>query len=231
MTKISFCGTIKKGEDISETLKSIKNQSKKPDEIIVTDEGNIAQGRNEYLTKAKGDIVFTFDSGCIYEKDYIKNMLECFKDKKVDIVAGVVLPQNPKSLIQEFCSLRMPQYFRFTKDDWNQFIPSNRQVAFRRSVVKKLGLLPEYLSRADDTYWFGLAKQKRLKFAHCNAICYWETKKTLKDYLRTVYLDSKIDKKFKIKSCRSPQKISPKLFPYGTFVSCLALIVKIISKL
>lgn len=228
---ISFCGTIKKGEDIRETLSAIKNQSVQPTEIIVTDKGNIAQGRNSYLKKAKGDIIFTFDAGCIYERDYIKKMLEKFKDKSVDIVSGIVLPKNPKSLIQEFCATRLPQYFRFTEDNWSNFLPSNRQVAFRRRIIKKLGLLPEYLSRGDDTYWFRLAKQQGLKFAHCNAIVFWEMKTTMMDYLKTVYYDSKINRKYGIKSYTAPKKINPIVFPYGTLVSALAMGTKLWSRI
>ena len=227
---ISFCGTIKKGEDISETLLSIKNQSVKVDEIIITNKGNIAIGRNDYLNKAKGDIIFTFDSGCIYEKDYVRKMLKAFK-KDTEVVMGIVLPMKPKNLIQEFCVTRMPKYYLFSEEDWNKFLPSNRQVALRIQAIKKLGLLPEELSRADDTYWFNLARIKKMKFAHCDAIVYWETKSSLKDYLKTVYYDNKVNKKFKIKSFQAPCKTNPLVFPYGTIVSFLAMIIKLWSKI
>ena len=231
--RISFCGTTLEPESKSmkETIKSIKAQSIKVNKIITVFNGNIAQARNKYLESVEDDIIFTFDSGCFYEKNYIKKMLECFKDKQVDIVMGVVLPMKPTSLIQEFCATRIPQYYRFTEKDWNTFVPSNRQVAFRKEVITKLGYLPEDLSRADDTYWYGLARKKGLKFAHCNAIVYWETKKTLKDYLKTVYKDEKFNKKYDIRPANMPNKINPMLFPYGCFVCFLAMINKFIGGL
>jgi glycosyltransferase involved in cell wall biosynthesis len=228
--RISFCGTIKKSENVDKTLISIRNQSVKVNEIIITKIGNISQGRNEYLKQATGDIIFTFDSGCIYEKDYVKKMLEGF-EKDTDIVMGIVLPQKPKNLIQEFCATRMPQYFRFTEEDWNKFIPSNRQVAFKRQVINKLGLLPIWLDRADDTYWFSLARKRGLKFNHTQALCYWETKKTLKEYLRTIYLDDKSNKEWGIERAVMPNKINPLLFPYGCFVGLCLFIVKIWEKI
>jgi hypothetical protein len=153
-------------------------------------------------------------------------MLAAF-DKDTDIVMGIVLPQKPESLIQEFCSLRLPQYFRFTEQNWQDFIPSNRQCAFRKSVIKKLGLVPEYLSRGDDTYWYALAREKKLKFKHCEAKVYWEMKKSLGSYLRTLYQDNLIDERYNLKPAVAPQKITPLIFPYGLFVSFLAMITKL----
>ena len=228
--RIAFCGTIKDDENILLTIDSINHQSVKVDEIITTTEGNIAIGRNSYLKKVKADIIFTYDSGCIYEKDYVKKMLAAF-DKDTDIVMGIVFPQTPESLIQEFCSLRIPQYFRFTEQDWDAFIPSNRQVAFRKSVILQLGLLPEYLSRGDDTYWYALTREKKLKFKHCEAKVYWEMKKSLGSYLRTLYQDNLIDKKYNLTPAVAPQKITPLIFPYGLFVSFLAMITKLWTKL
>jgi len=46
--KISWCATISKKDkrNIEPTINSIKNQSIKYDEIIITEGGNISQGRN-----------------------------------------------------------------------------------------------------------------------------------------------------------------------------------------
>lgn len=234
--KIIFCGTAREGEDISETINSIKNQSIKPDKIIITRGGNIARGRNNYLAKVweyyvfeDDRIVFTFDSGCVYEKDYIKKMLKCFDDIDTDIAMGIVLPQNPKSLIQEFCALRLPQYFRFTKKDWDNFIPSNRQAAFRARVIPWLGFIPEKLSRADDTYWYGKARENKLKFNYCSAVCYWEMKKSLGAYLKTLWDDVSVNTQYNIPDYQSPKKITPAIFIYGVWVSMLAMITKFLA--
>jgi len=226
---ISVCGTSKNKKEMQSTVNSIKKQTMLPDEIIITKGKNISKGRNSYLLKARGDVIMSIDSDCQYEPEYISKMIKCLK--KNDIVMSKVIAQPPKKLIQLFCSMRMPQYQYFTEKNWSQFLPSNRQVMFKRSVIKKLGLLPEYLYRSDDTYWFGLARKKGLKFTHCDAIVYWKTKKSLKAYLKTVYQDNRCNKKFKIKGFQAPQKMSPMIFPYGLFVSALAMITKFWAKL
>jgi len=229
--KVSWCATCSKEDldKLNDTLKSINNQSIPPHEIIVTTEGNIAQGRNEYLRKATGDYIATFDGGCIYEIHWTIKMLNKLIQSGADIVIGEVIPMKPKNRIQKFCSMRVPDYDKFTEDDWNNYIPSNRQVIFKRSVVEKIGLVPEELWRADDTYWFQKTKSAGLKFVHCDAIVEWETKTSLKSYLWAVYNDNKADQQFKIKPFSSPRK-RIQLTPYGILVSALALNAKILGK-
>ena len=63
------------------------------------------------------------------------SILEMLKKLKGnDIVIAKVVPVV-NNLIQQFCALRMPQYDQFTKEDWDNFIPSNRQVMFKRNVT------------------------------------------------------------------------------------------------
>jgi len=122
------------------------------------------------------------------------------EEENADIVFGIVKPMIPKNKIQEFCVSRLADYNNFTKEDWDNFIPSNRQVIFKRDIINKLGLLPEQLWRSDDTYWFQKAKEEGLKFAYCpGAVVYWEMKSSLKSYLKSVYNDTKCDRQFGIK--------------------------------
>ena len=228
--KISWCATSSKEDKkgLEKTIDSIKRQSVKPYEIIVTYGGNISQGRNKYLKKAKGDVLASFDGGCIYEKDWIKKMLAVMKKENADIVIGAVKPMPPKNKIQQFCISRMPDYSSFKREDWERFIPSNRQVIFKREIIKKLGLLPEELWRSDDTYWFQKAKKIGLKFAYCpNAIVYWEMKTRLKSYLKTVYNDTKCDFQFGIPSTGASKRVKQKLSLYKLMIMFLAAFAKI----
>jgi len=223
--KISWCITTSKKDKrrMKRTLDSIKQQSIKPYEIIITGGDTIAEGRTEYLMKAKGNIIISADVGCLYEKDYTKKMLKKLKGN--DIVIAKVVP-IVKNMIQQFCALRQPLYDQFSQKDWDTFIPSNRQVMFKKKIIDVIGYPPDYLYRSDDTYWFQRARDKKLKFAYCpEAIVYWEMKTTLKSYLRTIYLDTKCDYQVGIKRYKT-KRISVKIFPYGIFVCILALIYK-----
>ena len=232
--RISWCATMSeedKNERNALTLLSIERQNLKPFEIITTEGGNIAQGRNKYLQKVKGDYIASFDGGCFYPNDYAEKMVDKLNEEDADIVIAPVRPLA-KTLIQSFCATRMPQYDLFTLKDWENFIPSNRQVIFKRSVIGKLGLLPSGLWRSDDTYWYRLAREKGLKFAYCEDTCvYWETKTTIKGYLRTVYHDTMSDYKNGVKPFQAPKKISVWLFPLGVWICFLAMIMKWTARL
>lgn len=207
--KISWCATMseKDKRNIQPTIDSIKDQSVGYDELLITEGGNISQGRNEYLKKAKGDILATFDGGCIYKKDYLKKMLKVMEETQADIVFGIVKPMKPKNKIQEFCISRLADYENFTEEDWKNFIPSNRQVIIKRDIINKLGLLPEQLWRSDDTYWFQKAKEEGLKFAYSpESVVYWEMKSSLKSYLKSVYNDTKCDRQYGIKPFGSSKR-------------------------
>jgi glycosyltransferase involved in cell wall biosynthesis len=229
--KVSWCATCSKDDldKLNDTLRSISSQTVPPHEIIVSTVGNIAQGRNEYLQKATGDYIATFDGGCVYDERWTEIMLNKLIETDSDIVIGEVLPMEPVNKIQEFCSLRVPNYKEFAEHDWDNYIPSNRQVIFKKDIIDKIGLVPEKLWRADDTYWFQKARNEGLKFTHCDAVVYWETKKSLKSYLWTVYNDNKADAQFNIKPFSSPKK-RIQLTPYGIVVSVLALNVKMLGK-
>jgi len=217
-------------EDFSnskDTIKSIKKQFLiKPYEIIVVTKGNIAQGRNEYLTKAKGDIIASFDADCIYEENYLIKMLMQMQKDDADIVIAKVVPVI-SNIMQEFCALRMPRYDRFAKKDYANFIPSNRQVIFKKDIIHKLGLLPETLYRSDDTFWFSLARKKGLKISYCfHAEVSWRMKDNLKDYLKTIYLDNRCNTEYNIKGFKT-NKISTMIFPYGILVCYFAMLCKL----
>jgi len=228
--KVSWCATSSREDKrkLESTINSIKSQSVKPFQIIVTYGGNISQGRNKYLKKAKGEVLATFDGGCIYEKEWTKKMLAVMKKKHAEIIIGTVKPMPPKNRIQRFCISRMPDYRNFTEKDWEKFIPSNRQVIIKREIIKKLGLLPEELWRSDDTYWFQKAKKLGLKFAYCpDAVVYWEMKTSLRSYLKTVYNDTKCDYQFGIPSYGASKRAKQPLSVYNMLVIVLAGFYKI----
>lgn len=105
--KVSLiCTILNDEENIRFFLDSIKAQTVQPDEFIIADGGskdntikilkeyrksykilkviekercNTAEGRNITIRKAKNDIIIVADSGgCIYHKDWIKNLLDGF---------------------------------------------------------------------------------------------------------------------------------------------------------
>lgn len=201
--KITFVATVLNEEkNINEFIKSILFQSKKVDEIIIVDGGSTDRtveiikkyntkikiiikkgdrsiGRNEAIRISKNEIILCSDSGCILDKDWVKNIAKPFKDKKVDVVAGYYRG-NAKSLFQKCLvpyALTMED-----KIDPENFLPATRSMAFRKSIWNKAGGFPEEFSNNED-YVFA----KRLREIESNivfnrkAIVNWIPRKNLKE--------------------------------------------------
>lgn len=188
--KISVCITVYNEEDnILSLLTALTSQTKKPDEIVVTDGGstdntvkiiqdyqqknnrinlivakkriNIARGRNLAIKKAKYDIIALTDAGCAPKQNWLENITKPFK-KDVDVVAGFyeVRKANKLSYIAALFLGVHPRNFN------EQFIPSARSVAFRKSVWSEVGGFDETLTLAgEDTEFFALVIKNGVKLS------------------------------------------------------------------
>lgn len=194
-------------KQIEQFLKSIAVQTKTPDEIIIVDgrstdatapiisnfqslisnkkvmfkfitkKGNRSVGRNEAIKRASGDIILCSDAGCILDKNWVKHILEPFKDKGVDVVAGYYKGIG-KTLFQK-CLI---PYVLVMEDrvNPNTFLPATRSVAFKKSIWKKAGMFNERLSHNED---YEFARRLRKIGAHIvfkkNAIVSWIPRQNL----------------------------------------------------
>jgi GT2 family glycosyltransferase len=94
--------TLDREKALRDCINSLKNQSRKPDEIVIVSNkrlsipgtrviiqkrGGLANARNLSLKEVKGDIVVFFDDDTIMDKNYIKNILEIYD--RYDNVGGV----------------------------------------------------------------------------------------------------------------------------------------------
>lgn len=218
--KVSFVATVYNEEKtIVKFIDSIFFQEKKPDEIIIVDggssdktlkilnsyiqknnttvkvivkKGNRSIGRNEGIRHSAGDVIAISDAGCILDKKWLKNIVEPFKDKKVDVVAGYYKGEGEnvfqKSLIPYV--LVMPDRVR-EKD----FLPASRSMAFRKSVWKNLGGFPEKLSHNEDYFFAKKIEEKKIKIIFVkNAIVKWIPRNNLKEsfimFFRFAYGDA-----------------------------------------
>jgi len=220
--KISFaCTVFNEERNISTFLDSILDQSVKPEEIIIVDGGskdktveiireykrkskipiklivlpgaNIAQGRNTYIKESKNDLLFSGDAGTRFERNWIKKLLKGF-EKGADVVVGGYYPELQKKLIEKIIASRFPNFPKFSNRDWEAFIPSNRQIAYKLSSWNKLGKFPEQIERSDDTLLHMKAKKEGLKYYYAkDAKVYWRARENLREYLRLAYEDSVSD--------------------------------------
>ena len=201
--KISVVITVlNEGKTIEKLLKSLFNQTKSPDEIIVVDggssdrtvakiknlklkiendnvkfkilvkHGNRAVGRNYGIAQAKNEIIAVTDAGGYPKKDWLEKITAPFNNKTVQAVSGYY-----KSVAETSFEKCITPYFLVMPDALpkdGEFLPSSRSIAFRKSVWKKVGGYPEQFSHNEDLVFdYNLKKAGISFFFEPNAKVYW----------------------------------------------------------
>jgi glycosyltransferase involved in cell wall biosynthesis len=210
--KVSLiCPTYNEEKSIDKLIDSMLNQSKKPDEIIFVDsfskdktaeiikknkskkiefiqkKSNISEARNIAIRKAKNSIIACTDAGSILDKDWLKNIIEPFKDKKIDVVSGGYKAISGKRNVEKFISMLTVKPIK----KWSEktFLPSGRSIAFRKSAWKAVGGYPEKSLTGEDTLFALKLKEKGFKFKLArNAMVYWKTRENIKKFAKQFYL-------------------------------------------
>jgi glycosyltransferase involved in cell wall biosynthesis len=220
--KVSVITTVKNEEEnIGTFLKSLINQVKVPDEIIISDggssdrtseiveefikknrkfnikfmvvPGNISFGRNRAIEAAYGNIIAATDAGCRLDPNWLLNITSPFeKDPKIDVVAGWYEPDIKNKSEQFIAAFTHPSLSEIDPDN---FLPSGRSVAFKKTFWKRVGGYPEYLPYTGEDTLFDIRLKKagaKLHFAS-DAVVYWEPRKNLSGFVKQYFLYSKGD--------------------------------------
>jgi len=192
---------------IMNTLNSILNQTKIPEEIIIVEDNstdktfkilkqyqkknkkikiiqvknkNISKNRNMAIKESKGNIMVCVDAGCILDKNYIKKIIVPFNNKNINFV-GAISKLNTKTLFDKcFAS------FVVKEKASKNYLPKGHAMAFTKGAWKEVGGFPENLALgAEDTY-FGrkMSEMGNKPVIVKDAIVYWETRSNLKTIFR-----------------------------------------------
>ncbi len=163
-------------KSIEALLRSLLDQKRTPDEIIICDAGstdrtvaiirkqieegypirlviekraNRSRGRNLAIGEAKGEIVASIDGGCIAAMDWLAKLIAPFEsDNPPDITSGYYQPEADSPFEDAIAVATVPEPIEV---DPETFLPSSRSVAFRRAAWERVGGYPEYTSYAEDT--------------------------------------------------------------------------------
>jgi glycosyltransferase involved in cell wall biosynthesis len=177
MGKVTFITTVRNDEKgVVMLLASLLKQMQLPDEVIVVDaesnDGtmgvlenfkkdfekkhvpfkiisarcNRAQGRNIAIQQARNGIIAVSDAGCLLAKDWLLLMTKPFNDKDIDLVSGYYT--TGKGNVFQRC---MAAYTSVMPDKLtDEYLPSSRSIAFRKSTWEKVNGYPEYLDTCED---------------------------------------------------------------------------------
>jgi GT2 family glycosyltransferase len=109
---------------------------------------NIAEGRNEAIRRAEGELIAVTDGGTLLEPDWLERLLEPIEGRP-DIAAsgGVTLPGGRTWFERTLATITTP---RVGEIDPSRYLPSSRSVAFRRDWWRRAGGYPEWLPTGED---------------------------------------------------------------------------------
>ncbi|MCL4354084.1 glycosyltransferase [Patescibacteria group bacterium] len=198
--------TFNEDQSIGKLIESVVSQSVLPGELIIVDgqsrdntvkvinklqsvyrkklpikffikKGNRSVGRNEGVSKSQGGIILFTDAGCILDKNWVKNIIQPFKHKNTDLVAGYY-----KGLANSVFQKCLIPYVLVMKDRIKkEFLPATRSMAIRRSSWEKINGFDENLFHNEDYAFANRAKEKRMRMVFAkDAVVNWIPRSNLR---------------------------------------------------
>lgn len=183
---------------ISRCLNSIINQSIKPFEIIVVDDGSIddtskillnfktnvkiiknpknlgvAQSRNIAIKNLSGDYVAALDADVICSKNWLKFLLKDLVFKNIDLAGGKLIELNNKDIVNKWRELNMRQ-------NWGKNDILNPDFVFGCNTLLKRYIWENFIkydqnykTNGEDVNFSRRLREKNYKtFYNSKAICY-----------------------------------------------------------
>lgn len=148
--------------------------------------GPIAKGRNIAIKNAQYDYIAATDAGCILDNNWFEELVKPFEeDDSIDIISGWYEGLNDNDFQKAYDLLYMPKLSQINKE---KFMPSSRNIAFKKKCWEGIGGYPEETYTAEDTvYDIRLRKAGFKFFFNEKAIVKWELPKNLEEAKKKLY--------------------------------------------
>jgi glycosyltransferase involved in cell wall biosynthesis len=218
---ISIIATVlNERASIQRLLDSLAEQTRQPDEIVITDGGssdqtvailqrytgrlplrvlvipgsNISAGRNRAIEAARGDIIAVTDAGVRLERDWLERLTQPLMADSSLQVAGGFFKADPHNAFEAAMSAAVLPLI----DEINPatFLPTSRSVAFRKSAWAAVGGYPEWLDFCEDLIFDLRLKPLVEKFAFApGAVVHFRPRGSLRAFYKQYYLYARGDGK------------------------------------
>lgn len=165
---------LDEGSALHKLFRSIRRQTRRPDEIVVVDGGstddtvaildsyadelplrvivepaaNISRGRNVAIKAARHEVVAVTDAGVRLDPQWLERLMVHFeRDTPADFVSGFFRPDPHGVFEVALAATTLPAPEEMGQ---GRFMPSSRSVAFRRDVWQAVGGYPEWADYSED---------------------------------------------------------------------------------
>lgn len=159
-------------ENIADTIKSAKNQSLKPDEIIVVDDSStdrtaeiakemnvriishpknkgIGAARNTALENAENNLVAALDSDVVADKQWLSTLYKCMEEHKASIVGGKII-ENISSTPDKWRKRHITQDWGNKKRINPKFIAGNNFLCVKKDILEVGSYEEKYTTNYED---------------------------------------------------------------------------------
>jgi glycosyltransferase involved in cell wall biosynthesis len=201
---------------LNSTLKDISQQSLLPSEVVIVDAGssdgtytllkswsingrlnmnvyqevgcNISRGRNLAIKNSSNDIIISTDFGCGFHKEWLKSIIDEFKNPMIEVVGGsYTVQENKINSFAQKSDFVLQNGYELSLDE--NYSVSSRSIAFRKSVWETIGGYPEWLTlAADDTIFWKLVKHYGFNYVFvAKPYVYWNRHDTNQEFALEAY--------------------------------------------
>jgi glycosyltransferase involved in cell wall biosynthesis len=237
--RVSLIATVlNESTSIDRLLRSLADQTRRPDEVVVVDGGstdgtpealarfaetapfavkvlvkpgaNIAAGRNAAISAAAGPLIAVTDAGVRLEPDWLEHLSAPFESEPAPDVVSGFFESEPQSFFERVLgAITLPALSEVNGATFN---PSSRSVAFRRDAWQRVGGYPEWLDYCEDLVFDFALRDAGFGFAFApRALVHFQPRGNLRAFWKQYYRYARGDGKADLWRVRH-------LARYGTYL-------------
>lgn len=170
-----------------EILQAYAASSRIPFRLVVEAGCNIARARNLAIAQAHYPVIAATDFGSMPRPDWLAKIVAPFEaNGDTHVVAGLYVPMDRQHRLRWLGWSICPDLNRI---DPQNFLPSNRSIAFSRQAWQAVGGYPEWLTLTGEDTWFDRELQRlggEWAFVP-EARVEWHAPENFGEYCRKVY--------------------------------------------